>query len=211
MQDLGRRLEDKDVWLLVNNACEVPIPQELVKRMKRDKREVLVDKQFATNVLGYHFMMSAFLSRNPNALCINVASNWAGDLDLQDVNFCKRGYDPDSAYRQSKQCDRMLTQEWAERLGKAGAEAPCVISCHPGDPCTKLSSTLGYNLQASKDCSPVVEQNILPLVRNSRSLKSGGWCERGRMTGCQFAGSGFTDERRELFEECEQFVIKDQV
>ena len=123
VEQLRQRLEagGLKVWLLVNNAAECPLEQQLVQRNKKDGQEVTVDKQFATNVLGYHFMMAAFLRpdmADDGTLCINVASNWAGDLDLDDLDFGGRGYDPDSAYRQSKAADRMLTQEWASRTAE---------------------------------------------------------------------------------------------
>ena len=123
VERLRQRLEagGLKVWLLVNNAAECPLEQQLVQRNKKDGQVVTVDKQFATNVLGYHLMMAAFLRpgmAEDGILCINVASNWAGDLDLDDLDFGGRGYDPDSAYRQSKAADRMLTQEWGRRTAE---------------------------------------------------------------------------------------------
>ena len=35
---------------------------------------------------------------------------------MDDINFDKRNYDLTSAYKQSKQANRMLTREWARRL-----------------------------------------------------------------------------------------------
>jgi NAD(P)-dependent dehydrogenase (short-subunit alcohol dehydrogenase family) len=47
---------------------------------------------------------------------VNVASTFAGDLDLDDLQFEHRPYDGMSAYAQSKACDRMLTWAFARRL-----------------------------------------------------------------------------------------------
>merc|ERR1719430_1974801 len=129
-------------------------------------------------------MMHAFLNESfsQSGICaVNISSNWAGDLDLKDLNFTSRGYDPDAAYRQAKQADRMLTQEWARRLGSGYT----LVSCHPGDPCTKLSTALGYNLHASKDCSRVVAENILPLLEYVEDLVSGDWYEVAQQRTCQ--------------------------
>ena len=54
--------------------------------------------------------------RSAPARVVNVASYWAGGLDLEDLEFKRRRYDNDAAYRQSKQADRMLTVAFAERL-----------------------------------------------------------------------------------------------
>ena len=123
------RSQQYQVGILVNDAAECPVQQEFVIRQKRDQdgksTSEDVDKQFASNVLGYHFMIKAFqrhFSSDINLtqdiskmthIC-NIASNWAGDLDLEDLHFKRRSYDNDSAYRQSKQCDRMLTKIWSE-------------------------------------------------------------------------------------------------
>lgn len=207
VHETQKRLEAKSVkiWLLVNNAAECPLTQDFVQRRNKSGNDLLLDKQFSTNVLGYHFLMSAFLRKpftTDSALCINVASNWAGDLDLRDLNFTSRSYDPDTAYRQSKQANRMLSQEWAEKLGRKYT----VVSCHPGDPCTKLSTALGYNLYASKECKGVVEKNILSLVK-SKDLVSGGWYEGGRPSRCQFSSPSLANDRTKLFELCDEFVV----
>jgi NAD(P)-dependent dehydrogenase (short-subunit alcohol dehydrogenase family) len=72
---------------------------------------------------------------------VNVASYWAGDLDLTDLQFQRRPYNNDTAYRQSKQADRMLTAAFAKRWPPA---AITVNSCHPGDANSTLSNSLGY-------------------------------------------------------------------
>jgi len=155
----------QNMKILVNNAAECPRQQEFVMRpIGADSADTRVDKQFATNVLGYHFMLKAFMASphfdTTNTLVVNVASNWAGNLDLNDVNFTRRRYDNDTAYRQSKQADRMLNKAWSERVKNA-----TFVSCHPGDPCTTLSCALGYNVHASKDCSGCVERNVMSLAR----------------------------------------------
>jgi len=72
---------------------------------------------------------------------VNVASYWAGDLDLDDLQFKQRDYNNDTAYRQSKQADRMLTVAFARRWPPAEIT---VNACHPGDAHSTLSHSLGY-------------------------------------------------------------------
>ena len=90
--------------VLVNNAAETP--------RRREQTQEGIERQFATNVLGYFHMMTAFqsvLEASAPARIVNVASYWAAGLDLSDLEFKRRPYDNDNAYRQSKQADRMLT------------------------------------------------------------------------------------------------------
>jgi retinol dehydrogenase-13 len=85
--------------------------------------------------------LSEHLKRSAPSRVVNVASYWAGDLDLADLEFKRRRYDNNQAYRQSKQADRMLTVSFAERLKPFGVS---VNACHPGDVRSALSNNLGF-------------------------------------------------------------------
>lgn len=215
--------EDGDfrVGILVNDAAECPRRQELVLRKQMqwgEEKMVEIDKQFATNVLGYHFMLNAFrdnfapqvnivgdLDNIRPTHIINIASNWAGNLDLSDLHFQRRGYDNDTAYRQSKQCNRMLTKVWSEKL-KGSA---MVNSCHPGDPCTTLSKALGYNLWSSQPSRSMIEgETPIPFLcgfYRADVTVSGGWFQgpSEKPMRCQFAG--MIKDTEKLFEVCEGF------
>lgn len=132
---LGSRwAEPLDV--LVNNAAVAP-------RHKQTTPEGL-ELQLATNVMSYVWMMEAFrdaLRRAAPSRIVNVASYWAGDLDLSDLQFQRRRYDNDQAYRQSKQANRMLTVAYAKRFADDGIT---VNACHPGDVRSQLSRDLGF-------------------------------------------------------------------
>lgn len=132
---VAQRLQDP-VHVLVNNAAITP--------RRREETAEGIELQFATNVLGYFWMMQAFnehLCAAAPARVVNVASYWAGGLDLDDLEFRKRPYDNDAAYRQSKQADRMLTVAFARRLAGQGIS---VNACHPGDVPSSLASNLGF-------------------------------------------------------------------
>jgi len=122
--------------VLVNNAAIAP--------RRRSVTPEGIEMEFATNVLGYVWMMQAFeqtLLASAPARIVNVASYWAGDLELDDLEFKRRPYNNDTAYRQSKQCDRMLTVAFARRWPSSQLT---VNACHPGDVHSTLSHALGY-------------------------------------------------------------------
>jgi NAD(P)-dependent dehydrogenase (short-subunit alcohol dehydrogenase family) len=122
--------------VLINNAAIAP--------RRRSETPEGIEVEFATNVLGYVWMMLAcekHLLASAPARIVNVASYWAGDLDLEDLQFQRRGYNNDIAYRQSKQADRMLTVAFAKRWPP---DQITVNACHPGDAHSTLSHALGY-------------------------------------------------------------------
>jgi NAD(P)-dependent dehydrogenase (short-subunit alcohol dehydrogenase family) len=87
-----------------------------------------------------HFTLTMPRSGSP-ARVVNVASYWAGDLDLDDLEFRSRPYNNNTAYRQSKQANRMLTVAFAQRLREYGVT---VNACHPGDVNSSVSNGLGF-------------------------------------------------------------------
>ena len=129
--------------ILINNAAASP-------RQRQETPEG-IEMQFATNVLGYFWTMHLFgdqLKASAPARVINVASYWAGDLDLSDLEFKRRRYNNGTAYRQSKQANRMLTVAFASRLKPYGIT---VNVCHPGDVNSRLSNDLGFGGQTTPD------------------------------------------------------------
>jgi len=135
IEALAQRLRDP-VHVLVNNAAITP--------RRRQETSAGIELQFATNVLGYFWLTRALteqLRSGSPARVVNVASYWAGDLDLDDLEFKRRPYNNNTAYRQSKQANRMLTIALAQRLSKDGVT---VNACHPGDVSSRLSNNLGF-------------------------------------------------------------------
>lgn len=85
-----------------------------------------IELTFATNVLGYFLLIQELLpllQRSAPARIINVASSYASDLDLDDLQFERRPFESFRAYAQSKACDRMLTWALARRLKGSGVTA----------------------------------------------------------------------------------------
>ncbi len=85
-----------------------------------------IEITFATNVLGYYRLTLALLPRLKEcapARIVNVASTFASDLDLDDLQFTRRPWQSMKAYAQSKACDRLLTWALARRLEGSGVTA----------------------------------------------------------------------------------------
>ena len=85
-----------------------------------------IELTFATNVVGYFLLIQELLDvlkASVPSRIINVASAYAGDLDLDDLQFERRPFESFKAYAQSKACDRLLTWALARRLKGTGVTA----------------------------------------------------------------------------------------
>ncbi len=94
-----------------------------------------IELTFATNVLGYFLLtqeLLGLLEKSAPARIVNVASTFASDLDLDDLQFDRRPFESFKAYAQSKACNRLLTWALARRLDGSGvtvnAMAPGLIA-----------------------------------------------------------------------------------
>ena len=104
--------------ILINNAG--------IMQPKRQTSAEGVELTFATNVLGYFLLtqnLVDLLKASAPARIVNVASTYASDLDLDDLQFHCRCYNGQIAYKQSKACNRMLTWALARRLDGSGVTA----------------------------------------------------------------------------------------
>ncbi len=93
-----------------------------------------IELTFATNVIGYYltsFLLLPRLRESTPARIVNVASTFASDLDMDDLQFQRRPYEGMKAYAQSKACDRLLSWALARRLEgtrvTANAMAPGLV------------------------------------------------------------------------------------
>jgi NAD(P)-dependent dehydrogenase (short-subunit alcohol dehydrogenase family) len=180
--------------VLVNNAATTP--------RRRQQTPEGLEVQFATNIMGYFWMIQQLLPtlrESAPARVVNVASYWAGGLDLSDMQFERRRYDNNCAYRQSKQADRMLTVAFAEQLHPLGVS---VNACHPGDASSQLSNDLGFGGHETPDQAAATPAWL--AVDPIGQRVTGKYFEHRRETACQF---GRDRERvQALFAACQQFA-----
>jgi len=176
IQDLAERLREP-VHVLVNNAASSP--------RTRQETSAGIELQFATNVLGYFWLTRALcdqLRAGSPSRVVNVASYWAGDLDLDDLEFNRRPYNNNTAYRQSKQANRMLTVAFAERFREYGIT---VNACHPGDVNSRLSNDLGFGGHQSPQEG--AQTPVWLAIGNIGQRETGRYFADMQIQRCQFA------------------------
>lgn len=186
----------KDRWqrplhVLVNNAAVTP-------RQRQETPEG-IELQFATNVLGYFWMTDALgerLQGSAPARVVNVASYWAGGLDIDDLEFRRRRYNNDLAYRQSKQANRMLTVAFANRLRPVAVNA-----CHPGDVNSVLSNNLGFG--GHETPAQGARTPVWLATSETGCRDTGKYFERMRQVSCPFASD--RDSVESLYAICQAY------
>lgn len=143
LADISRYKDIKELAKRWNGPLHALINNAAVTPRSRQETPEGIELQFATNVLGYFWLINEFtnvLKASAPARIVNVASYWAGGLDINDLEFQLRSYDNDKAYCQSKQANRMLSVAFAEKLNPDIS----VNACHPGDVNSTLSNNLGF-------------------------------------------------------------------
>lgn len=199
--DLSRKKEIIEVANNWSGSLHTLINVAGVTPGKRMETPEGIEMQWATNVLGYFWMMKYFtpiLEKSAAARIVNVASYWAGDMDMNDLEFKQRYYNNDTAYRQSKQANRMLTVAFANRLKTKDIT---VNACHPGDVRSTLASNLGYGGHETPDqgaATPV-------WLATSEELEgiTGKYFEHLQASRCRFGED--TEQIEMLSKLCEQY------
>jgi NAD(P)-dependent dehydrogenase (short-subunit alcohol dehydrogenase family) len=171
-----------------------------------------IEVTFATNVLGYYLvtaeLLEALRAGAPSRV-VNVASTFAGDLDLDDLQFERRPYDGMAAYAQSKACDRMLTWAFARRLQ---GTAVTVNAMAPGlvlgtslyrhlPPATKRS----LEQYGSRSVPEGAETAVWLASSPALNGVTGRFFEQGTEIPCQFRDQ---EAEERLWQTCEQLVKK---
>ena len=194
IKELAARIK-KPVYALINNAAATPL--------KRIETPEGLEIQFATNILNYYWMSLAFhdhlkkgVSTFNEARIVNVASFWAGDLELHDLQFKRRHYNNNTAYRQSKQAERMLTVAFAEKFK---SDCISVNSCHPGEVNSPLSNSMGFSGSHTPDRG--AETPV--WLATSEINGTGKWFEYLQEQPCRFADDKTSIQK--LYEICKEF------
>jgi NAD(P)-dependent dehydrogenase (short-subunit alcohol dehydrogenase family) len=191
-QEFSRKHDVLDV--LVNNAG--------TSSSKRRESPDGIEITFATNVLGYHLLTGQLLDllrRAPAARVVNVASMMAYGLDLDDVNFKRRRYDPSTAYAQSKQADRMLTWALTRRLEGTSVTANAL---HPGAVNTALLRALAPGFSGITPAEGAETAIWLATSPEVAGVSGRLWVKR-RETPCEFRGR---DNEEALWSLCDRMT-----
>jgi len=114
---------------------------------------------------------------------VNVASQLAGDLDVKDMQFDSRKYDEMTAYRQSKQANRMLSWETARRFKN---DDIIVHACHPGVVTSKVLSGLGYG-SGFQSARSAAATPIFLTTESASKLGNSKWWNNAQAYKCEFA------------------------
>ena len=143
IQQLCARLTSKHtsgIHILINNAAITP--------PKRQENAVGTEMQLAVNVQAYQELMKGLLpaleaagTAEQPARIVNVASSYAGGLDITDLQFKRRRYVASNAYMQSKQANRMQSYV-AARLYKP--HNVTVNAVYPGYTASQLTLDMGF-------------------------------------------------------------------
>ena len=174
-----------------------------------------VEQTFAVNVLGHqlltHLLLDELKNASPSRI-INVASHYAGGLDIDDINFDKRNYNETLAYKQTKQANRMLTREWARRLEKDNVS---VYSMTPGFiPDTELfreQNVVGkflikvFALIEGRTIEEGADTNVWLASADKINGSNGGFFNQRKEEKCKFYNP---DEEKRLWDKCEEFLVK---
>ncbi|MFP4471000.1 MAG: SDR family NAD(P)-dependent oxidoreductase [Bacteroidales bacterium] len=181
------------VHVLINNAAVTP--------RSREENSEGTEMQFAVNVLGYFRMIRYFLpylKEGAPARIVNVASYWAGGLDLDDPENRQGRYNNDHVYRTTKQADRMLSAAFAQRLQ---SDNITVNAAHPGDVNSKLSNNLGYGGHESPDEG--ADTPVWAATAPELEGITGKYFEHRRQSDCAYCHDEKQVER--LYEICEGY------
>lgn len=121
-----------DLDVLINNAGVMAVPE----RRTADGFEM----QIGTNHLGHFALTNLLLPRiTDRVVTVSSGAHRIGKLNLDDLNWERRGYQRWGAYGQSKLSNLLFTLELQRRLSAAGSDVRAVAA-HPGYASTNLQS-----------------------------------------------------------------------
>jgi NAD(P)-dependent dehydrogenase (short-subunit alcohol dehydrogenase family) len=128
---------DRPVDVLINNAG--------VMACSMSRTDAGFEFQLAVNYFGHALLASRLLSalrRRPGGRLVSLTSiaHHFGGLDLDDLNFERRPYNPWLSYGQTKTATALLAVKFQPALRAAGGDA---FAVHPGIiPATELAGSL---------------------------------------------------------------------
>lgn len=170
---------------------------------------------FSVNVLGHQLLTKLLfdlLKKASPSRIINVASHFAGGLDIDDLSFDRRKYNPTLAYKQSKQANRMLTREWARQLERDNIS---VYSMTPGFiPSTDLfrnQNIIGklllklFGLIEGRTIQQGADTIVWLASTEESPRNNGGFFKDRKEEKCKFFNPV---EEKKLWDKCEEFLVR---
>jgi len=170
-----------------------------------------IELTFAVNVLAYFLLtreLLDLLKQSAPARIVNVASSFAHDLDLDDLQFERRPFESFKAYAQSKACDRLLTWALARRLDGTGVTANAMtpgLITETGLYRNAPEELMGRLRQYSGGRSSAQGADTAVWLASAPELEgvSGAFFEERQERACEFRNEG--DEEK-LWKICERLV-----
>lgn len=127
------------VDVLINNAGVLGVPF--------GRSPDGVELQLATNHLGHFALTNLLLPRlTDRVVVVGSRSHHSGVLDLDDLEWQRRGYRPYAAYAQSKLANLLFLAELQRRLTAAGSSLRAT-GAHPGSTATAITSQTGSRVK----------------------------------------------------------------
>ena len=131
--------ETGQVDVLVNNAGVMAVPFGT----SADG----VELHFATNHLGHFALTNLLLPRlTDRVVVVSSQSHRTGDLDLEDLDWKRRGYGGYAAYCASKLANLLFLAELQRRLTSSGSTLRAT-GAHPGSTATGITGSTGSDLK----------------------------------------------------------------
>ncbi|MET0525019.1 MAG: oxidoreductase [Nocardioides sp.] len=106
-----------------------------------------VELHFATNHLGHFALTNLLLERlTDRVVVVSSQSHRTGDLDLEDLDWKRRGYGGYRAYCASKLANLLFLGELQRRLTASGSTLRAT-GAHPGSTATGITGSTGSGLK----------------------------------------------------------------
>jgi NAD(P)-dependent dehydrogenase (short-subunit alcohol dehydrogenase family) len=128
------------------------------------------ERQFGTNHLGHFALTNLLLPRIADrVVTVSSGVHRRGRIELADLNWQSRRYQPWDAYGQSKLANLLFTLELERRLTESGSHVRA-LAAHPGYAATNLQGRTGNRigdwlvLQATKIIAQSAEMGALPTA-----------------------------------------------
>lgn len=129
-------LRERRPDVLINNAGIMNTPYGRTAQGR--------ELQFGTNVLGHFALTQALLPvLGDRVVWLGSLMHKAGHLDLEDLDWRRRRYNPVTAYGDSKLACIMLAYEQQRRFQREGSSLRA-MAAHPGYSATNLQTRSGF-------------------------------------------------------------------